>query len=72
MVSHAGTYWPLVEEGDASGNHGTVICKLCVRHGKNNNFTGDGYQCAAVRTTLHVRDVSLHARRVMSQWCIGP
>ena len=42
-----GTYWPLVEEGDATGNHGTVICKLCVRHGKNNNFTGDGYQCAA-------------------------
>lgn len=42
---YTGTYWPLVEEGDAGGNHGTVICKLCVRHGKNNNFTGDGYQC---------------------------
>lgn len=41
-----------MEEGDASGNHGTVICKLCVRHGKNNNFTGDGYQC--VEMPLHV------------------
>lgn len=39
-----GTFWPLVEEGSSSGLHGTVICKLCVRHGKNNNFTGEGYQ----------------------------
>ncbi len=38
---------PLVEEGNSSGAHGTVICKLCVRHGKNNNFTGEGYQWAA-------------------------
>jgi hypothetical protein len=51
-----GTYWPLVEEGDANGNHGTVICKLCVRHGKNNNFTGDGYQCVA--TACFVRENS--------------
>lgn len=36
---------PLVEEGNSTGKHGTVICKLCVRHGKNNNFTGEGYQC---------------------------
>jgi hypothetical protein len=43
---NVGLLWirPLVEEGSSSGLHGTVICKLCVRHGKNNNFTGEGYQ----------------------------
>ena len=41
-----------MEEGDANGNHGTVICKLCVRHGKNNNFTGDGYQCVVTACFL--------------------
>lgn len=51
---------PLVEEGNSSGAHGTVICKLCVRHGKNNNFTGEGYQCVpnfAVPTHEHDRCV---------------
>lgn len=27
-------------------DHGVVVCRLCQRHGKANNFAGEGYRCA--------------------------
>ncbi|KAK9840810.1 hypothetical protein WJX81_006321 [Elliptochloris bilobata] len=39
-----GSYWPQVQEGIIGSDHGTVICRLCQRHGKNNNFAGEGYR----------------------------
>ena len=39
-----GSYWPEVTEGIQSVDHGIVICKLCSRHHKANNFAGEGYR----------------------------
>ena len=33
-----------VIEGSQGEDHGVVICKLCQRHEKANNFAGDGYR----------------------------
>ena len=33
-----------VLEGMQGTDHGVVICKLCQRHNKTNNFAGEGYR----------------------------
>ena len=43
--SRACRYWPQVQEGVMGSDHGVVVCRLCQRHGKNNNFAGEGYRC---------------------------
>lgn len=38
---------PLVEEGSEGGaSHGTVLCVLCLKHGIQSSFTGEGYTYA--------------------------
>jgi len=37
-------YWPQVTEGVQGVDHGAVICRLCARNGKLNNFAGEGYK----------------------------
>ena len=39
-----GTFWPEIIEGTHNVDHGVVICKLCNRNMKENNFTGHGYR----------------------------
>ena len=39
-----GTFWPEIIEGTHNVDHGVVICKLCNRNIKENNFTGHGYR----------------------------
>lgn len=39
-----GSFWPEVQEGMHQVDHGVVICKLCQRHHKANNFAGEGYR----------------------------
>ena len=39
-----------VIEGKHGEDHGTVICKLCQRHDKTNNFAGDGYRYVSSKT----------------------
>ena len=41
-----GSFWPEVQEGMHQVDHGVVICKLCQRHHKANNFAGEGYRWA--------------------------
>ncbi len=37
--------WPQVREGAQGSDHGVVVCRLCARHEKTNNFA-EGYRRA--------------------------
>jgi len=41
-----------VIEGAQGEEHGAVICKLCQRHNKTNNFAGEGYKYPPPLQTL--------------------
>ena len=50
-------YWPQVTEGVQGVNHGAVVCRLCARNGKLNNFAGEGYKYTpASESVLAVTD----------------
>ena len=48
-----GSFWPEVQEGMHQVDHGIVICKLCQRHHKANNFAGEGYRFAELLVTCN-------------------
>ena len=50
-----GSFWPEVQEGMHQVDHGVVICKLCQRHHKANNFAGEGYRYMVFNTSYKPR-----------------
>ena len=51
-------------------DHGVVICRLCQRHGKNNNFAGEGYRwelSVVAMSTLAMAAMPLYLARKRSQ-----
>ena len=57
-----GSFWPEVQEGMHQVDHGVVICKLCQRHHKANNFAGEGYRFAGVIASACCQH-AVHCRR---------